>query len=323
MPERSSLVAELVHSFPELREYFRTALLLEPQPGEPGPHESSVGGPLLWPADEEWPVCTEDHLVGHHEDLSAEERSVLEGARRTGTERRSGGNSVLTEEEASAYDRISARGEVIDTVSWQVHSLRPETPAAGVAMVPVLQLFAGDVPGVEWPEGTDLLQILWCPNDHDTPPGQEPYYFGPTVALRRRRAGDVRDVLASPPAPCRTADHYYLPRPCTVAPAEALDLPDRDELPPDLWERVERWRGGTGRTDYYDLACVQGWKLGGWPTWRVTDLEEINCVCGSRMRLFLTVDSDDAPGLVIGRGGRLQIFQCPEDIGHPLRLNTQ
>ncbi|WP_404815767.1 hypothetical protein [Streptomyces thermolineatus] len=322
-PERSSLVAELVDSFPELREHFRTALLLEPQPGEPGPHDSSVGGPLLWPADEEWPVCSEEHRVDHREDLSAEDRSALERVRQRRAERRRSGNNVLSEEDAAVYDRISARGGVIDMASWQVHSLRPEAPAAGVAMIPVLQLFARDVPGVEWPEGTDLLQVLWCPNDHDTPPGQGPYYFGPTVALRRRSAGDVRDALAAPPAPRRTDDRYYLPRPCTVAPVETPDLPDRDELPPDLRERVDQWRGGTGRTEYRDLGCVQGWKLGGWPTWCVTDLVKIDCVCSARMRLFLTIDSGGGPGLVVGRGGRLQVFQCPEDIGHPLRLNTQ
>ena len=43
--------------FPELVPYARTAIRLHPRPRSPGPHDSSVGGPLLWPADEPWPTC--------------------------------------------------------------------------------------------------------------------------------------------------------------------------------------------------------------------------------------------------------------------------
>ncbi|MGW4704147.1 hypothetical protein [Streptomyces sp. NPDC004285] len=45
--------------FPELRAYARTATRLHPRPGAATAADSSVGGPLLWPADEAWPVCRE------------------------------------------------------------------------------------------------------------------------------------------------------------------------------------------------------------------------------------------------------------------------
>ncbi|WP_030716168.1 hypothetical protein [Streptomyces sp. NRRL S-237] len=47
--------------FPTLAAHRRTATRLHPRPGTPGPHDSHVGGPLLWPADEPWPVCTTPH----------------------------------------------------------------------------------------------------------------------------------------------------------------------------------------------------------------------------------------------------------------------
>ncbi|MCX5179200.1 hypothetical protein [Streptomyces virginiae] len=47
--------------FPTLAAHRRTATRLHPRPGAPGPHDSHVGGPLLWPADEPWPVCTTPH----------------------------------------------------------------------------------------------------------------------------------------------------------------------------------------------------------------------------------------------------------------------
>nr|WP_203723015.1 hypothetical protein [Streptomyces coelicoflavus] len=41
----------------------RTATRLHPRPGAPSPQDSSVGGPLLWPADEPWPHCDGPHAV--------------------------------------------------------------------------------------------------------------------------------------------------------------------------------------------------------------------------------------------------------------------
>lgn len=47
--------------FPELAVFRGTATRLHPRPGTPGVRDSSVGGPLLWPVDEPWPMCTERH----------------------------------------------------------------------------------------------------------------------------------------------------------------------------------------------------------------------------------------------------------------------
>lgn len=48
--------------FPELTGASRETTLLYPRAGQPGPGDSSIGGPLLWPADEPWPMCAEpDH----------------------------------------------------------------------------------------------------------------------------------------------------------------------------------------------------------------------------------------------------------------------
>ncbi|MER7819881.1 hypothetical protein [Streptomyces sp. NPDC096153] len=47
---------------PEYAALARQTPLLNPEPGEPGVGESSLGGELLWPADEPWPYCAqEDH----------------------------------------------------------------------------------------------------------------------------------------------------------------------------------------------------------------------------------------------------------------------
>lgn len=48
--------------FPQLAPLARTATRLHPRPASPTPNDSSVGGPLLWPAHEPWPHCEETHV---------------------------------------------------------------------------------------------------------------------------------------------------------------------------------------------------------------------------------------------------------------------
>jgi hypothetical protein len=36
-------------------------------------------------------------------------------------------------------------------------------------LVPIMQLFREDCPGVRFPENKDLLQLLWCPEEHNDP----------------------------------------------------------------------------------------------------------------------------------------------------------
>lgn len=43
--------------FPELAAHARTSIRLHPAPANPGPRDSSAGGPPTWPEHEEWPTC--------------------------------------------------------------------------------------------------------------------------------------------------------------------------------------------------------------------------------------------------------------------------
>ncbi|WP_327151316.1 hypothetical protein [Nocardia sp. NBC_01329] len=57
-PPRPIDIAAVV---PGLVPLARPAMRLHPRPGSPSPHDSSVGGPLLWPADYPWPYCDKWH----------------------------------------------------------------------------------------------------------------------------------------------------------------------------------------------------------------------------------------------------------------------
>jgi hypothetical protein len=205
-------------------------------------------------------------------------------------------------------------------------------------MLPVVQLYATDVPDLPCPPGTDLLQMLWCPfTDHD-----EDYL--PRTVLRWRTAAEVRAPLAAAPQPAVITRGSYLPEPCVLHPETITEYPHRDELPPDLWERIWFWEAQT-RADYFDdLSLAPGCKVGGHVPWSLTAPVPVVCAeCGSKVRPLLTIEdsewdnevpswrpieeSDDelpdaidpasSTQLFISRGYSLQLYTCEASWDHP------
>ncbi|MFG2869969.1 DUF1963 domain-containing protein [Streptomyces sp. NPDC048338] len=270
--------------FPEVVPYRREAVRLHPRRGEPGVLDSSVGGPLLWPASEAWPHCEDEHV---------------------GTE----------------YSPVPRPGPV--------------------PLVPVLQLYAPDVPELPFPQGTDVLQMLWCPFYH-----AHDFGWSPRPELYWRDSGADEDVLPAPPPPPGARENY-LPDPCVLHPERVTeyaqwDLPE--ELHDALDARFEALEASTGWSYWYHLSVAEGIKVGGWPSWcqepRWPDCPD----CGRRTEHLLTVSSAEfdgaswrswlpleerpaegtvrdlpyedrralqrAPGLMIGDMGGLYVFDC-------------
>jgi hypothetical protein len=162
-------------------------------------------------------------------------------------------------------------------------------------MASVLQLYRRDLPagilpapGWAFPNGTDLLQLLWCPNPHG-------YAYTPRVRVFWRteaQVGTARTV--NPPLNTSYEDlgiDNLAPWPCVIHPERVADFPPIARLhPADLdgpsdpgsllgilpahLERAclgwtvdgappddESWNSDRG---YRCQARVPGWKLGGW-----------------------------------------------------------
>lgn len=325
-PPRPVDIASL---FPELAPLARQAVRLHPRAGAPTVHDSSVGGPLLWPSDEPWPTCAREHLHG-------EPPVSLTDVRR---------RRALLE---AAWLRDRGPTENLLTASQRAHLDELETghpPHTGPnALLPVAQLHLRDVPFTD-PEGADLLQVLWCPFDHDDE-------GLPATRLVRRRAADVGELLTDPPEPA-DVEHYghYVPEPCVLHPETVTEYPAPLELPKDLADRLHAW--GEQQTDaepgsayyQYELSVAPGWKLGGWGPWSFRNPAPMHCpTCAAEYRPFLTIPSDEwdggsgrwipledripptrvglrspsnPPMVEIGRGYAMQIYTCPTAFDHP------
>jgi hypothetical protein len=187
------------------------------------------------------------------------------------------------------------------------------------------------------PEGTDVLQVLWCPVDHSD------RHYSPRVFFFWRDSSAVGSLLETPPEPAVVSD-MYLPVPCEVHPEQVREYQYADLLPEELCARLDEWDeegddDDEGGPDYQsDLSLAPGWKVGGFANWSLTDPYPMDCgVCGAAMTLTFTAASGDwdgrdcswrpseedpgaspdTAGVQIGRGYSLYAFRCSESFEHP------
>ncbi|MFD7642685.1 hypothetical protein ACFV4P_18715 [Kitasatospora sp. NPDC059795] len=319
--------ADIAAVFPELAPLGRQAVRLHPRLGAPTVRDSSVGGPLLWPAGEPWPVCEgphpEDDLPVSPADVRLR-RNLQEAARSAGG---------LTAPERAALEAT--------------HTGHPWSPGPN-ALLPVAQLYARDIPGLPRPEGTDLLQVLWCPLNHD------PQWM-PAAEVVWRSSAEVGELLVEPPLPADVTQYgEYLPEPCVLHPEVVDEYPAPLELERDLAERIADWteREFAGvdprhlhpeefRAYYqYELSVAPGWKVGGWGPWSFSDPSVMRCAtCECVMSPLLTIGSGaldgsgwdpvqdrglaEDIGILIGRSYHMQLYYCPASFDHPHLENMQ
>jgi len=305
--------------FPELAPLARRTVRLHPRLGAPSVHDSSVGGPLLWPAAEPWPGCCGPHPEDEPPVSLADVR--LRRAIEEGT-----------------WEGDSATEDEVLEATYDGHPMGTEPNA----LLPVAQLYARDIPGLPCPEGADLLQVLWCPLEHD------PEWM-PAATVVWRSSAAVGEALAEPPQPADVSHHGgYVPEPCVLHPEVVTEYPAPLELDRDLARRIEDWceREVTGpgphnlhpdefRAFYqHELSVAPGWKVGGWGPWSFRDPGVMRCsVCECVTMPLLTIASGDLDGggwdpvqdrlagedigVQIGRSYNMQLYYCPGSFDHP------
>ncbi|MET7437718.1 hypothetical protein ACFYQQ_08030 [Streptomyces sp. NPDC005496] len=304
--------------FPELAAYRGTTTRLHPRPGTPDASMSSVGGPLLWPADEPWPACTEPHGRSRGRrpaDIHEARRILAEAWAREP-------DAGPTEEERRRLTELSREHRVAD--------LADTDP---VPMIGLAQLYRRDIADLRpGPDDCDLLQVFWCPFDRHGATG-----YGMSLDLRWRRSREVTGALLTPPRPEVVGYEGYVPEPCVLHPEQVPTYPFAGLLPEELCARIDAWeealeeeaeearesaaeeereQSWDSQEEYeewvkaraaeappeppryqYDLSIPPGWRAGGFASWHLTDPTPMNChTCATPMELLLTIDSSEWDG---------------------------
>ncbi|GGN49554.1 hypothetical protein GCM10010109_87770 [Actinoplanes campanulatus] len=322
---------DLVRMFPGVEAFARTATRLHPRPGTPSVSDSHVGGMLLWPRDEPWPACPGPHVVRTEIPVPPHLAALL--------------MRPSAEVMMGLAERVPGfRGTMTTEAGTVILGTEVVSEPTASPLVAVAQLRAADVPDLRCPSGADVLQVLWCPNDH---PADAP--TGLPMLLKWRTASSVVDPLDVAPAPVVARDQDRLPRPCVLHPEQVTEYPWWQELPDELGRRIRDFDDtrGFGEDSYFSVSQAPGWKVGGCPSWEVSDPRPMDCPrCHRPMELLLTIDStenrggdawlpveeshlrtshtDHTPtGVTVGRFARLRIFVCLICPDTPMRQSLQ
>lgn len=226
---------------------------------------------------------------------------------------------------------------------------------------PALQLRKKDVPRIVKFKGTsDLMQVLWCPFDHEPS-----YCVAPKIYWRREKS--VKEPIEDYPR--GEGESWYIPKPCVVIPERVKEYPDSAELPgngyaqitSDLFlQQANKIKlapiGNWGV--YHDEGAYQCYlsnsqctKVGGYPSW-VQHPGGPDCSqCGAAMEHLLsfgsweydggmwgrwlpiedrdllehrsTEDPAAAPDWMFGDAGQLYVFVCRKCKDWPIRSFMQ
>jgi hypothetical protein len=204
------------------------------------------------------------------------------------------------------------------------------------AMVPVLQLWARDVPDMPMRPGTDVFQLLWCPDMHDS--SREDY--GPRIVVVWRDSrlldpGIYERPQASPELVEDIIGEYLVPRACVLHPERVPEYPAYRHLTEEQRAQVDAWAGQPAYASYSGYA--PGTKVGGWPRW-FDEMPWPRCPAGHAMEHLLSIASsefdarswkawlptedrdsngepredrfDMASGILLGDGNTMIVFVC-------------
>lgn len=211
-----------------------------------------------------------------------------------------------------------------------------EHPRHNDVYVGVLQLRANEFPEVEFPEGKDLFQLLWCPRDHLNDIVYRVFW---------RRESEIEEILDIPSPSYPNDDR--VPHACRLYPERVSEYPHIGELSEAQLLELRGWDGEEGMYDYQSLlSTCPGVKVGGYVHW-IQEPEEPQCSCGLTMSHLLTVSSGEfdpnsaqrwcpvedwnawerhgkeaahvqvSPGLIIGDCGSIYVFICRRCDGWP------
>jgi hypothetical protein len=145
---------------------------------------------------------------------------------------------------------------------WPAGEPWPTCAEHAVPLAPVLQLRAEDAPPqfAFFPD-TDLLQLFWCPRDHD---GAE--RLRPKLVWRKQSA--TAAPFADDPYAARPDGVLwnYVPVPCRLFPERVAEYPNWDTLPESVRQKIAKSDKQLHGAELYQqlLSVADGSKVGGW-----------------------------------------------------------
>lgn len=181
-------------------------------------------------------------------------------------------------------------------ILWPKMKDWPSCSEHNLPYVSVLQLAKEDFPELAFPGSTDLMQLLWCPRDHEEcgyAPCSTVYWQESTSIANPRESNPYVN-----PAALDQEEGDYIATECSLHPERVVEYPSAFALNDEELALIEEWawEANIDSVIYqHELSTASGTKLGGYPDW-IQDPEIPVCDCGIEMEYLLTIDSAEWDG---------------------------
>lgn len=144
-------------------------------------------------------------------------------------------------------------------IPWPMDEPVPRCPDTGLLPVPVIQLRRDSGLPLVFPDGAELMQILWYPAEYAD------VLYLPRLLVRYRALADLaQHTLLEPSYP--EDDLGFRVQPCSVTPEPVIEYPDLASLADDERAAISAWEESRGEPLYqYLLSTCPGTKVGGYP----------------------------------------------------------
>jgi len=150
------------------------------------------------------------------------------------------------------------------------------------------------------PWGGEVLQVFWCPVDHETSNGPKPILRWAAASGLPMRTNEVSGHQPG----------NYVPRACAIHPESVLEYPTVHELTQNQLHEIrenlelaaigekyfpdhEDYEVAPGEMAYQNMfSAAPGTKIGGYGEWIQAAVSK-QCACGADMVLLLTIATDE------------------------------
>lgn len=158
----------------------------------------------------------------------------------------------------SAGDLPLLSSRIGGSMPWPRGETVPRCPEKDLAPVPVLQIRRDSGVPVPFPDGAELLQILWYPGEY-----ADNRYL-PRLLVRYRSLAELDDSFLLEPSYPEEALGFVV-RPCSVSLEPVVEYPYIGSLGADERRAIEEWQEAREEPTYqYLLSTCPGTKLGGY-----------------------------------------------------------
>ena len=176
--------------------------------------------------------------------------------------------------------------------AWPSDEISPVCPTKSCPAVPVIQLRQADFPDINFPDQTDLFQLLWYPQSY------EELCFNPKIEIYWRQSTKLSDSSIIEPVYGDYESIFFIHE-CRIEPEQVIEYPYIGLLSEEEQQAIWKWESAQDdpmARYQYCLSTCPGTKVGGYPEYAGQDVPTVADTNRRKLEYLLTLSDSEWDG---------------------------